>query len=270
MKGKKMSNKQIKIDLKTLLIQNLKDIDNASSPLTIWNLVQAMNNETNDVFKLQDWDKVREYCWNLASYKGQSKDKLGFIVAERNTLFEYNVSRAISIYKEQKIKGAESKIQFKEKAFIVPLKDYKPNHKDLKKNPDKMVKIPLSEIVEFSDFSISGVPKTKGTTSKPLFNEVVFNAVDAFIVSLSKNHNLIKKVKETNEYAFNYTEFVDKFDEEVVKDLNNLKTFVDLLLDVNETAIAELDTEGNVEVDKDVIKAHIVEFKPFNKYLKAS
>ena len=60
----------IKSDLKTLLINNLKDIDNASSPATINNLVLAMQNETNDVFKLQDWDKVRDYCWNLASYIG--------------------------------------------------------------------------------------------------------------------------------------------------------------------------------------------------------
>jgi len=126
----------IKSDLKTLLINNLKAIDNASSPKTIWNLVEAMNNETNDVFKLQDWDKVRDYCWNLASYIGQDKDKLGFIIAERNSLFEANVLRAISVYKEQKIKGGDSKIQFKEKSFIVKLADYKPDHKDLKKSPN--------------------------------------------------------------------------------------------------------------------------------------
>ena len=113
--GKITMTKIIKSDLKTLLINNLNDINNASSPLTINNLVLAMHNEKNDVFELQDWEKVREYCWNLASYKGQQKDKLGFITAERNVLFEANVLRAISVYKEQKIKGSNSKIQFKEK-----------------------------------------------------------------------------------------------------------------------------------------------------------
>ena len=260
----------IKSDLKTLLINNLKDIDNASSPLTINNLVVAMNNETNDVFKLQDWDKVRDYCWNLASYKGQDKDKLGFIIAERNSLFEANVLRAISVYKEQKIKGKDSKIQFKEKSFIVKLADYKPDHKDLKKSPNKIVKLPLSELINFSDESISGVKKTKGTVIKPLFNEVVFNAVEQFKTSICKGTQLIKYHKDVNTYGFNYDSFIDKFDDEVVKELNSMKDFIYLMLEVNETAHSELDVEGNVKVDKEISDAHIVEFKPFSKMFKVS
>ena len=263
-----MSNKDK--NLKQLLIQNLNDINNASSPQTIWNIVQAMQSETNDVFKLQDWDKVREYCWNLASYSGQQKDKLGYIVAERNMLFEYNVSRAISIYKEQKVKGDESKITFKEKSFIVPLKDYKPNHKDLEKNPDKMVKIPLSEIVEFSDYSISGVRATKGTTSKPIFSEALYEAIIDFKLSILKGHNLITHTKETNIYSFNYEAFVDKFDDDVIKDLKELQDFINQLLEVNETATNELDADGNVEVPQEIKDQHIVNFKPQVKFLKAS
>ena len=93
---------KIKTDLKTLLIENLKSLNEATSPKTIWNLFQAMKNETNDVFKAKifDGEKVRDYCWNLANYAGQQKDKLtGLITAERNKLFEYNVLRAIPIYK---------------------------------------------------------------------------------------------------------------------------------------------------------------------------
>ena len=260
----------IKSDLKTLLINNLKDIDNASSPSTINNLVLAMQNETNDVFKLQDWDKVRDYCWNLASYKGKDTDKLGFIIAERNNLFEANVLRAISVYKEQKIKGGDSKIKFKEKSFIVPLADYKPDHKDLKKAPNKMVKLPLSELINFSDESISGVKKTKGTVAKPLFNEVVFNAVEEFKTSICKGTQLIKYNKEQNIYGFNYETFIDKFDNDVVKDLNSMKDFIELILDVNETAIAEATEDGKVKVDKEISDVHVVEFKPFSKMFKAS
>jgi len=262
--------KIIKSDLKTLLINNLNDINNASSPLTINNLVLAMHNEKNDVFELQDWDKVREYCWNLASYKGQQKDKLGFITAERNVLFEANVLRAISVYKEQKIKGSNSKIQFKEKSFIVPLADYKPDHKDLKKSPNKMVKLPLSELVNFADESITGVKKTKGTVAKPLFNEVVFSAVDSFYISLLKGNQLINKDKKTDVYGFNYETFIDKFDGEVIKELNNLKNFIELLIDVNDTANNELDSDGNVKVDKEISDVHVVEFKPYTKLFKAS
>ena len=260
----------IKSDLKTLLINNLKDIDNASSPKTIWNLVEAMNNETNDVFKLQDWDKVRDYCWNLASYKGQDKDKLGFIIAERNNLFEANVLRAISVYKEQKIKGKDSKIQFKEKSFIVKLADYKPDHKDLEKSPGKIVKLPLSELISFSDASISGVKKTKGTVIKPLFSEVVFNAVESFKTSICKGTQLIKYHKDVNTYGFNYETFIDKFDSDVVKDLNSMKDFIELILDVNETAIAEATEDGKVKVDKEISDVHVVEFKPFAKMFKVS
>jgi len=260
------------LNLKTLLINNLKDIDNASSPSTINNLVLAMQNEKNDVFKKEifDADKVRDYCWNLASYAGQVKDKLGFIIAERNSLFEANVLRAISVYKEKIIKGGESKIQFKEKSFIVPLADYKPDHKDLKKSPNKMVKLPLSELVNFADQSITGVKKTKGTVVKPLFNEVVFNAVDNFYLSICKGTQLIKKDKATNSYGFNYETFIDKFDDEVVKELNSLKDFIYLMLEVNETAIAELDSDGNVKVDKEISDVHVVEFKPYTKLFEAS
>ena len=262
----------IKSDLKTLLINNLKDINNASSPLTINNLVLAMQNETNDVFKKEifDAEKVRDYCWNLASYAGQVKDKLGFITSDRNKLFEDNVLRAISVYKEKIIKGGESKIQFKEKSFIVPLADYKPDHKDLKKSPNKMVKLPLSELVNFADESISGVKKTKGTVIKPLFNEVVFNAVDEFKESICKGTQLIKYNKKENTYGFNYDSFIDKFDDEVVKELNSMKDFIYLMLEVNETAHSELDVEGNVKVDKEISDAHIVEFKPFSKMFKVS
>ena len=260
----------IKSDLKTLLINNLKDIDNASSPATINNLVLAMQNETNDVFKLQDWDKVREYCWNLASYIGLDKDTLGFIIAERNSLFEANVLRAISVYKEQKIKGGDSKIQFKEKSFIVKLADYKPDHKDLEKSPNKIVKLPLSELINFSDESISGVKKTKGTVIKPLFNEVVFNAVEGFKTSICKGTQLIKYHKDVNTYGFNYDSFIDKFDDEVVKDLNSMKDFIELILDVNETAISEATEDGKVKVDKEISDVHIVEFKPFSKMFKVS
>ena len=260
----------IKSDLKTLLINNLKDIDNASSPATINNLVLAMQNETNDVFKLQDWDKVRDYCWNLASYKGLDKDKLGFIIAERNNLFEANVLRAISVYKEQKIKGGDSKIQFKEKSFIVKLADYKPDHKDLEKSPNKIVKLPLSELINFSDESISGVKKTKGTVIKPLFNEVVFNAVEGFKTSICKGTQLIKYNKKENTYGFNYETFIDKFDSDVVKDLNSMKDFIELILDVNETAISEATEDGKVKVDKEISDVHIVEFKPFSKMFKVS
>jgi len=262
----------IKSDLKTLLINNLKDINNASSPLTINNLVLAMQNETNDVFKKEifDAEKVRDYCWNLASYAGQQKDKLGFITSDRNKLFEDNVLRAISVYREKIIKGGESKIQFKEKSFIVPLADYKPDHKDLKKSPNKMVKLPLSELVNFADESISGVKKTKGTVIKPLFNEVVFNAVEQFKASICKGTQLIKYHKDANTYGFNYDSFIDKFDDEVVKELNSMKDFIYLMLEVNETAHSELDVEGNVKVDKEISDAHIVEFKPFSKMFKVS
>ena len=262
----------IKSDLKTLLINNLNDINNASSPLTINNLVVAMQNEKNDVFKKEIFDanKVKDYCWNLASYAGQVKDKLGFITSDRNKLFEDNVLRAISVYKEKIIKGSESKIQFKEKSFIVKLADYKPDHKDLKKAPNKMVKLPLSELVNFSDESISGVKKTKGTVAKPLFNEVVFNAVEEFKESICKGTQLIKYNKEENSYGFNYESFINKFDNDVVKDLNSIKDFIELLLDVNETAIAEATEDGNVKVDKEIADVHVVEFKPFSKMFKAS
>jgi len=262
----------IKSDLKTLLINNLNDINNASSPLTINNLVVAMQNEKNDVFKKEIFDanKVKEYCWNLASYSGQVKDKLGFITSDRNKLFEDNVLRAISVYKEKIIKGVESKIQFKEKSFIVPLADYKPDHKDLKKSPNKMVKLPLSELVNFSDQSITGVKKTKGTVVKPLFNEVVFNAVEEFKTSICKGTQLIKYNKEENSYGFNYESFIDKFDNEVVKDLNSVKDFIELILDVNETAIAEATEDGKVKVDKEISDVHVVEFKPFAKIMQAS
>ena len=262
----------IKSDLKTLLINNLKDINNASSPLTINNLVLAMQNEKNDVFKKEIFDanKVKDYCWNLASYAGQVKDKLGFITSERNKLFEDNVLRAISVYKEKIIKGSESKIQFKEKSFIVPLADYKPDHKDLKKSPNKMVKLPLSELVNFADESITGVKKTKGTVAKPLFNEVVFSAVDSFYLSICKGTQLIKKDKATNSYGFNYETFIDKFDGEVIKELNNLKNFIELLIDVNDTANNELDSDGNVKVDKEISDVHVVEFKPYTKLFEAS
>ena len=104
---------KIKTDLKTLLIENLKSLNEATSPKTIWNLYEAMKNETNDVFKAEifDSESVREYCWNLANYKGQQKDKLtGFITVDRNELFEKNVIRAISIYKEKTVNGSDSKI----------------------------------------------------------------------------------------------------------------------------------------------------------------
>jgi len=263
----------IKADLKTLLINNLKDINNASSPLTINNLVLAMNNEKNDVFKKEifEAEKVKDYCWNLASYAGQVKDKLGFITSDRNKLFEDNVLRAISVYKEKIIKGGESKIQFKEKSFIVKLADYKPDHKDLKKSPNKMVKLPLSELVNFADESITGVKKTKGTVIKPLFSEVVFNAVEEFKTSIAIGHNLITKDKKTNEYKPNYQEFVLKFDDGVIKDLNSLKDFIDLMLEYNETAFDNNDADtGNVKVDETIMKAHIVEFKPFSKMFKVS
>ena len=72
--------------------------------------------------KIFDGEKVRDYCWNLANYAGQQKDKLtGLITAERNKLFEDNVLRAIAIYKENQINGSASKIEFKEKAFVVSL-----------------------------------------------------------------------------------------------------------------------------------------------------
>ena len=226
------------LNLKTLLINNLKDIDNASSPLTINNLVVAMQNEKNDVFKKEifDADKVRDYCWNLAKI----------------------------------IKGGESKIQFKEKSFIVKLADYKPDHKDLEKAPNKIVKLPLSELINFTDESISGVKKTKGTVIKPLFNEVVFNAVEGFKTSICKGTQLIKYNKKENTYGFNYETFIDKFDSDVVEDLNSMKDFIYLMLEVNETAIAEATEDGNVKVDKEISDAHIVEFKPFSKMFKAS
>jgi len=262
----------IKSDLKTLLINNLKEINNASSPLTINNLVLAMNNETNDVFKKEifDAEKVKDYCWNLASYAGQVKDKLGFITSDRNKLFEDNVLRAISVYKEKIIKGGESKIQFKEKSFIVPLADYKQDHKDLKKSRNKMVKLPLSELVNFADESITGVKKTKGTVAKPIFSEVVFNAVEDFKHAICKGTQLNTYDKATNTYGFNYETFIDKFDDHVVKDLNSMKDFIELLLDVNETAIAEATEDGNVKVDKEISDVHVVEFKPFAKMFKAS
>ena len=55
-----------------------------------------------------------------------------------------------------------------------------------------------------------------------------------------------------------------------MKDLNSIKDFIELLLDVNETAIAEATEDGNVKVDKEISDVHVVEFKPFAKMFKAS
>jgi len=264
---------KIKTDLKTLLIENLKSLNEATSPKTIWNLFQAMKNETNDVFKAKifDSEKVREYCWNLASYAGQQKDKLtGLITAERNKLFEENVLRAIAIYKENQINGSDSKIEFKEKSFVVSLKDYRPNHKDLKKNPNKKVKLPLSEIVEFTDYAITGERKTKGTTEKPIFSVALYDAIVVFKTAILKGNGLMNYDKAENKYSFNYESFVDKFDDDVITDLENLKGFIDLLLQVNATAINNLEENGNVTVDKQIIETHTVEFKPHLSIVKAS
>jgi len=264
---------KIKTDLKTLLIENLKSLNEATSPKTIWNLFQAMKNETNDVFKAKifDSEKVRDYCWNLASYAGQQKDKLtGLITAERNKLFEDNVLRAIAIYKEKQVNGSDSKIEFKEKAFVVSLKDYKPNHKDLKKNPNKKVKLPLSEIVEFTDYAITGERKTKGTTAKPIFSVALYDAIVAFKTAILKGNGLMNYDKAENKYSFNYESFVDKFDDDVITDLENLKGFINLLLQVNATAINNLEENGNCTVEEQIIEQHVVEFKPHLNIVKAS
>ena len=121
---------------------------------------------------------------------------------------------------------------------------------------------------------MSQVNSTKSNSNqkpiKPLFNEVVFNAVDSFYLSICKGTQLIKKDKKDNSYGFNYETFIDKFDGEVIKELNNLKNFIELLIDVNDTANNELDSDGNVKVDKEISDVHVVEFKPYTKLFEAS
>ena len=76
--------------------------------------------------------------------------------------------------------------------------------------------------------------------------------------------------KSENKYSFNYESFIDKFDDDVITDLENLKGFIDLLLQVNATAINNLEENGNVTVDKQIIETHTVEFKPHLSIVKAS
>ena len=130
--------------------------------------------------------------------------------------------------------------------------------------------MPLSEIVEFTDYAITGERKTKGTTAKPIFSVALYDAIVAFKTAILKGNGLMNYDKAENKYSFNYESFVDKFDDDVITDLENLKGFINLLLQVNATAINNLEENGNCTVEEQIIEQHVVEFKPHLNIVKAS
>ena len=230
--------------LKEVLIENLHSLNNASSQNTINEMYEAMKADTlhNQLDKF-DKDKFKEYCWNLAEYTGEEKTPLGYELKRRNTTFERNVQKAITLYYAYLNKGDQFKIEFKNNKFMIP-QTYIDGSKEANKNPDKKVVLPSSKIDEASQFVVSGTRKaiTKKTPpATPEFIDTLTEATNNFAEALLSKNLVV------NNTTLNYQELYTKFkNPDVVKKLEKHINFCQLLISAYKSSeIAFNKSKGN-------------------------
>lgn len=230
--------------LKEVLIENLHSLNNASSQNTINEMYEAMKADTvhNKLDKF-DKDKFKEYCWNLAEYTGEEKTPLGYELKRRNTTFERNVQKAITLYYAYLNKGDQFKIEFKNNKFMIP-QTYIDGSKEANKNPDKKVVLPSSKIDEASQFVVSGTRKaiTKKTPpATPEFIDTLTEATNNFAEALLSKNLVV------NNTTLNYQELYTKFkNPNVVKKLEQHINFCQLLVSAYRSSeIAFNKSKGN-------------------------
>ena len=249
-------------ELKKVLIDNLESLNKATSQATINEMFEAMKKDKNHQdIKTFDKDVFIKYCWNLAGYSGEEKTPLGYELKRRNHSFEKNVQNAVSIYHAYLNKGDAMKIEFKENVFLVPQK-YIDNSKEAQKQPNKKVKLPITKIKEATQFVIDGTRKSRTPKVEKTMTETVENAINDFATAIL-SRNLLKNNLP------NYEEFFDKFDDNIIKQLENHRDFTQMLINVYESAKkAYKASEGNGQViefipDSRVYSTQIQDFKKY-------
>ena len=280
---KKVLKKEQKT-LETLLKDNLDNSENLSSASVIEELSQAMKINANGVFEKSgfDRDKARAYCWQSVGYQGEKKSKFGFLEKNRNLVFENNVNRAIAIF-WARLQVGETEFQSEYLEFRNGVGDKssylaKVDHiiKMNNKEPDAKIKLeqrkrlPLTDIIPFCDYAVSGKAKptrTKSENQDPIYDNVVENAVSEFQIALLKDQGFFITDEKGQVIQFKYETFIDKFNDNVLKSLKLAKQFISFLEECNQIA-NELHTEDGKAIpnSKDEIekaRLHIVEL---NKY----
>lgn len=266
-----MTNKENNIventELKKVLLDNLKTLNNATSQATINEMFEAMKKDQNHKdLKTFDKEVFTKYCWNLAGYSGEEKTPLGYELKRRNHSFEKNVQNAVAIYHAFLNKGNEMKIEFKENVFLVPQK-YIDNSKEAQKQPNKKVKLPITKIKEATQFVIDGTRKSRTPKTEKTMHETVENACNLFAESILCR-NLVK------DNLPNYEEIYGKFDDDIIKLLEQHRDFTQMLINVYQSSVKAFKaSEGNGETveyipESRVYSTQIQDFKKYTpKYL---
>lgn len=232
MKGKKMtSNKTVlNTELKEVLTENLTNLNNATSHSAINKMFEAMKKDENHKdLKTFKADTFIKYCWNLADYSGEEKTPLGYEVKRRNNSFEKNVGIAVNLYHGFLNKGDDLNIEFKENVFLVPQK-YIDNSKEAQKQPNKKVKLPITKITQAVQFAIDGTRKSRTPSVENTMTETVENACNMFAESILKRNLLENNLP-------NYKEIYDKFDDGIVKMLEQHRDFTSMLINIYNSSV---------------------------------